>query len=111
MICEAIWSVYEEVLSARPEHYDVFDQIRPQLPHLLTGLSIQRMSIDEERGYLIVTLRGMPQTFEELSSDGGEAQYRVVVETRDRRQWVLRSLEVAVAEEMHLVFAKTDVSR
>jgi hypothetical protein len=28
MICEAIWLVYEEVLSARPEHYDVFDQLR-----------------------------------------------------------------------------------
>jgi hypothetical protein len=113
MMCEAIWSVFEEVLGTRPEHYDVFDQLRPQLPNLLTGLSVRGMFIDKERRCLIIMLRGMPQTFEELNSatNGGHAHYGVVVETRDRRQWVLRSLEVAVAEEMHLVFANTDVSR
>jgi hypothetical protein len=111
MLCEAIWSVYEEALSARPEHFDLFDQLRVQLPDLLAGLSVQRMSRDEEGGCLIITLRGLPKTFEELSSatNSGHARYGVVVETRDRRQWLLRSLDAAAAEEMHLVFASTDI--
>ena len=110
MLCEAIWSVYEEALSARPEQYDVFDQLRLQLPNLLAGLSVQGMSIDEEHECLIITFGGFPKTFDELSSatDSGHARYGVAVETRDRRQWVLRSLEAAAAEEMHLVFARPD---
>jgi hypothetical protein len=97
MLCEMIWSVYEEALGARPEHYNVFDQLRLQLPDLLAGLSVQGMSIDEERGYLIVTSRGLPKTFDELSAatNGGHARYGVVVETRDRRQWFLRSVQVS----------------
>jgi hypothetical protein len=113
MLCEAIWSVHEEVLSARPEHCDVFDQLRVQLPDLLADLSIQGMSIDKERGCLIITLSGVPKTFDELSSatNGSHAPYGAVVETRDRREWVLRRLETAVAEQMHMVFAKNEVWR
>ena len=111
MLCETIWSVYEDALGARPDHYNVFDQLRLQLPDLLAGLSVQGLSIDEERGCLIMTSLGLPKTFDELSAatERGQTRYGVVVETHDRREWVLRSIEVEAAVTMHLVFGRFDI--
>ena len=109
MLSEALWGLHEAILGSRPEKYDVLDQLRLQVPDLVDGLSIQQLDVQHETGRLSVSLHGLPARFDELtpSTNGTGGQPRLLLETRDRRQWRFERLEAAAGQEVQMQFIRS----
>jgi hypothetical protein len=106
VVAEVIWGIYEADIGPRPIRYELFDQLRLQLPDLLDGLSIREARLDERYDILLLSVSGMPKRFDELTpaSDGGRTGNSIVLEGRDNRRWTLKRLEVAAEDEVLIVF-------
>jgi hypothetical protein len=105
IVAEVLWAIYERDIGLRPAHYELFDQLRLQLPELLDGLSVREARLDERSGFLLLSVSGMPKRFDQLtSSHDNRRASRILIESRDRRCWVLKSLEVAANDEVLIVF-------
>ena len=106
LVTEVLWGVYEAHIGPRPSYYELFDQLRLQLPDLLQGLSVREAILDDATDALLLTVSGVPRYFDVLTtaSNGNREASRILVESRDRRKWVLKRLEVTGDDEIRIVF-------
>ena len=100
LVTEVLWAIYEAGIGPRSSYYELFDQLRLQLPDLLDGLSVQEAILDEAADSLLITVSGVPKRFDLLtgSSNGNRQASRILLESRDHRKWVLKRLEVTGEE-------------
>jgi hypothetical protein len=105
VVAEVIWGIYEADIGPRPMRYELFDQLRLQLPELLDALPVREVRLDERSDVLLLRVSGMPKRFDELTpaSDGGRSGSSIVLEDREGREWVLKRLEVAADDEVLIV--------
>jgi hypothetical protein len=106
VVAEVLWGIYEADIGPRPSRYELFDQLRLQLPDLLDGLAVREAHLDERSDLLLLSVMGMPRRFDQLTrwSNGSRTASRIVLESRDRRRWALQSLEVTAEDEVLIVF-------
>jgi hypothetical protein len=106
VVAEVLWAIYERDIGPRPSHYELFDQLRLQVPELLDGLSVRDARLDERSGLLLLRVNGMPKSFDQLTSPshGSRTTSHIVLQSRDGRCWVLKRLEVATENEVLIVF-------
>jgi hypothetical protein len=106
LVTEVLWGVYEAEIGPRPSYYELFDQLRLQLPDLFDGLSVREAVLDEGADTLLITVNGVPKHFDVLTaaSHGNREASRIMVESRDRRRWVLKRIEVTGEDEIRIVF-------
>jgi hypothetical protein len=106
VVAEVLWAIYQSDVGPRPARYELFDQLRLQLPDLLDGLSIREARLDEKSDLLLLRINGIPRSFDQLisSSSGSRTANRVLLEDRDHRCWFLKRLEVTAEDEIVIVF-------
>ncbi len=106
LVTEVLWGIYEAEIGPRPSYYELFDQLRVQLPDLFDGLSVRDAVLDEGADTLLITVNGVPKHFNVLTaaSNGNREASRIVVESRDLRKWVLKRIEVTGEDEIRIAF-------
>ena len=106
LLGEVIWGLYEDYIGPRPAQYDLYDQLRLQVPEFLEGLAVESSDIDHFDERLLLLLRGQPNSFHDLTFSVGRrhtgAELRV--ETRDGRTWVFERLEAGEWDDILVVF-------
>ena len=106
LVTEVLWAIYEADIGPRSSYYELFDQLRLQLPDLFDGLSVREAILDEAADSLLITVSGVPKRFDLLtvSSNGNRQASRIFLESRDHRKWVLKRLEVTGEEQIRITF-------
>lgn len=106
VVAEVLWGIYEADIGPRPSRYELFDQLRLQLPDLLDGLAVREARLDERSDLLLLSVMGMPRRFDQLTrwSNGSRTAGRILLESRDHRFWALQRLEVTADDEVLIVF-------
>jgi hypothetical protein len=106
LMAELLWGVYEADIGPRPSYYELFEQLRLQLPGLFDGLSVREAALDDGTDTLLITVNGVPKHFDVLTaaSNGNREASRILVESRDGRRWVLKRLEVTGHNEIRILF-------
>jgi hypothetical protein len=99
IVAEVLWGVHEAAIGPRPFRYDLYDQVRLQVPEMVERSSIRDVHVED--GALIMQLEGLPRAFHEL---GGN---HVVVQTPDDCSWSFRRLETTDSGVV-LLFAPDD---
>jgi hypothetical protein len=104
MLGEVVWGVYENAVGPRPPQYDIYDQLRLQLPDLLEGLAVRDVEIDGDT--LSLSLRGLPSAFHDLTFGVGHHRTGadLALETRDGQSWRFERLEAGDGRAVHVVF-------
>jgi hypothetical protein len=107
MLGEVIWGVYEDAIGPRPLQFELFDQLRLQLPDLLQGLSVHDVNVDGDT--LVLLIRGIPSAFHDLTFTVGRRQTGedLVLEATDGRSWRFERLEAGNEDDVHVVFRET----
>lgn len=108
LLGEVLWGVYEDNAGPRPMHFDLYDQLRLQLPDLIEGLSVDSLEVDESNQELALKLHGFPAAFQDLTFSAGRRQTGsdLVLQTRDERRWVFERLEAGGAQEVMVIFRR-----
>jgi hypothetical protein len=106
LVAEVLWGIYEADIGPRPSYFELFEQLRLQLPDLFDGLSVREAVLDDETDTLLITVNGLPKHFDVLTaaSNGNREASRILLESRDRRRWVLKRLEITGEHEVRIVF-------
>jgi hypothetical protein len=86
IVAEVLWGVYESSIGPRPVRYDLYDQVRLQIPELVERSSVREVRVGRES--LMMQLDGMPRAFHELGRGNP-----LIVHTPDDMAWAFRRLE------------------
>ena len=86
IVAEVLWGVYESSIGPRPTRFDLYDQVRLQMPELVERSSVREVRVERES--LVMQLEGMPRAFHELGRGNP-----VIVHTPDDITWSFRQLE------------------
>lgn len=106
LVAEVLWALHESLVGPRPDHYDVFDQLRLQVPELLDGLAVHDVAIEKDTGALNLSLQGLPLNFLELSASKSKVnpKHPITVETRDHRRWQFERVHVGDEQTVQMTF-------
>ena len=59
IVAEVLWGVYESSVGPRPTRFDLYDQVRLQMPELVERSSVREVRVERES--LVMQLEGMPR--------------------------------------------------